>query len=349
MGKNIKAILCLTVTACLMLVSGCGRGRQNRSYTAEFYSVFDTMSTITVYTDSEEEFQTIADKIENELTKYHQLYDIYHTYDGIANIKDINDQAGIRPVEVSQDIIDLLKFGQEMYEKTDGMVNIAFGSVLKIWHDYREAGQNNPEEAQLPPMDALEEAYAHTDIDQMIIDEEASTVYLADADMSLDVGAIAKGYATEKVADMLEGQGISHVLLDIGGNIRAIGDKPDGTLWRLGLQNPDLDSDENYVHIIELESTSLVTSGDYQRYYTVNGKRYHHIIDPQTLMPSDRFTDVSVIYEVSGISDAMSTALFNMDIEEGKALAESVGAEVLWIFQDGSETMTDGFADYISE
>ena len=172
---------------------------------------------------------------------------------------------------------------------------------------------------------------------------------MADADMSLDVGAIAKGYATEKVADMLEGQGISHVLLDIGGNIRAIGDKPDGTLWRLGLQNPDLDSDENYVHIIELESTSLVTSGDYQRYYTVNGKRYHHIIDPQTLMPSDRFTDVSVIYEDSGISDAMSTALFNMDIEEGKALAESVGAEVLWIFQDGSETMTDGFADYISE
>ena len=347
MKKKFKGILCLSVVSVCLIMAGCSR--PDNAYTTEFYSVFDTISTITAYADNEEDFQAIADEIEDELMRYHQLYDIYTAYDGINNIKTINDQAGVRPVEVSQEIIDLLKFGKEMYETTDGMINIAFGSVLSIWHDYREAGQSNPEKAQLPPMEVLEEANRHTDIEQMIIDEEASTVYLADSAMRLDVGAIAKGYATEQTAKMLEEKGIDHVLLDIGGNIRAAGDKPDGTLWRLGLQNPDLDSEKAYVHIIELAGTSLVTSGDYQRYYTVDGKRYHHIIDPETLMPSDRFTDVSVIYDDSGISDALSTALFNMDVDEGKALAQSFGAEVLWIFQDGSETMTDGFAGYISE
>lgn len=131
---------------------------------------------------------------------------------------------------MDQKIIDMLKLAGEAYEQTDGKVNAAMGSVLSIWHDYRTKGIENPETAEVPPMDQLKEAALHTDFSKVLIDEEASTVYLEDPDMRLDVGAIAKGYATEQVARSLEARGIDHVLLSVGGNIRAIGIRADGKL-----------------------------------------------------------------------------------------------------------------------
>jgi len=111
-------------------------------------------------------------------------------------------------------------------------------------------------------MDKLKEAALHTDFSKVIVDEDASTVYLEDPDMSLDVGAIAKGYATERVARYLEAKGIDHVLLSVGGNIRAIGIRADGKPWKLDIQNPDLDSDKKSIDTLDLNGFSLVSSGD---------------------------------------------------------------------------------------
>lgn len=319
-------------------------------YTASFLDVFDTQTEIVGYGTSEEEFSEQVKLLKDKLTFYHNLYDIYHDYEGINSIKTINDNAGITPVVVDKEIIALLEYGKEMYEYTAGQVNVAMGSVLTIWHEYREEGISNPQKAKLPDMQELQTAAAHTDINQIVIDEEASTVYLADSKMSLDVGSIGKGYAVQRVAEYARELGIHNILLSVGGNVCAIGEKQDGSRWTLGIQNPDLKSDEEYSQKVKVKDESVVTSGNYQRYYTVDGVRYSHIVDPDTLMPADDFASVSIIAEDSGEADALSTAVYNMPFEEGLAYINSLeDIEAMWIFKDGSIEYSEHFQDYVVE
>lgn len=332
-------------------LSACSNTKETR-YEASFLELFDTVTQIVGYAKNEEEFTNYAQMIYDELKEYHELYDIYNDYDGINNIKTINDNAGIEPVKVDQKIIDLLEFAKEAYEETDGKTNIALGAVLSVWHDYRTKGIDDPENAELPPMDVLEEKIQHTNIEDLIINEEESTVYLQDPEMSLDVGAIAKGYATEQVSQYIEQQGLTHAMLSVGGNVRTIGtkflDNNEEEAWSVGIQNPDLESEDTNLYILNLENYSLVTSGVYQRYYTVDGKQYHHIIDPETLMPADYFLSVSIICRDSGKADSLSTAVFNMPYEDGLKLVESLDdTEALWVFEDGSMQYSSGFENFI--
>lgn len=330
----------------LNLVACSDEGKKR--YEAEFLFLFDTTTQIIGYTDNKEEFSEYAQLIYDELEEYHQLYDIYNDYDGINNIKTINDNAGIAPITVDRRIIDLLFFAKESYDKTEGKVNVAFGSVLEIWHDYRTRGTEDYINAELPPMEILEKAAEHIDIKDIIIDENNSTVYLSDPEMSLDVGAIAKGYAVECVSEIVKEEGFTSGLLSVGGNVRAIGYKgEDNNLWNIGIKNPDTDSEEGDLYKMRLSDLSLVTSGDYLRYYTVEGKEYHHIIDPETLFPSDYYAAVTVICEDSGISDALSTALYNMPIDQGMRLVESLqDTEALWVYHSGDKEFSSGFLNY---
>lgn len=317
-------------------------------YEASFFDVFDTQTNIVGYSTDEEEFTEQVAALKEKLQYYHKLFDIYNDYEGINNIKTINDNAGIAPVVVEKDIIDLLKLSKEMYKQTNGQINVAMGSVLKIWHDYREAGINTPKEAELPPMQLLENAAAYTDIEQIVIDEEASTVYLKDANMSIDVGSIGKGYAVECVAEYAKEIGMHSVLFSVGGNIRAVGTRFDGSSWKVGIQNPDLQSKQAHLEIVAVTDVSVVTSGDYQRYYMVDGEKYCHIIDADTLMPADYFTAISVIAEDSGVADALSTSIFNMPFEEGLAFVNGLeSVEAMWILNDGTIAYSDGFEQYL--
>lgn len=343
-GRYHSLAFMFVLFAAIFLLSGCSK---EKLQSKDFYTAFDTISRLQFYS-SDEEAEAIFDQFETALIRYHQLFDIYHDYEGINNIKTINDNAGIAPVAVDADVIDMLNLGRRIYEQSGGKANISMGSVLAIWHDYRTAGMDNPENAALPDMEELQAAAMHTNMADLVIDETAGTVYLADEDMSLDVGAVAKGYAVEKLGELLKSWGITKGLIDVGGNILAIGSRADGKDWRLGLQNPDLESDEAYIHVILLNDLSIVTSGDYQRYYTVDGERYHHIIDAGTLMPADYFTAVSVIAADSGLADALSTALFSMDEPSGRRMIAAMDdVEVLWVYSDGHESMTEGFEDYI--
>lgn len=165
----------------------------------------------------------------------------------------------------------------------------------------------------------------------------ASTVYLSDKHMKLDVGAIAKGYATVQVCKIAKANGYKNFLISVGGNVSAIGKKGlKKELWNVAIQNPDKYSEQKSLYTLGITDLSLVASGNYERYYTVDGKRYHHIINPATLMPSEYFTSVSVICKDSGLADALSTTVYNMSFEEGKALIESLDdVEALWVFKDG--------------
>jgi thiamine biosynthesis lipoprotein len=315
----------------------------------EFLKLFDTATIIVAYTETEEEFQEYVDLIQEELTIYHQLYDIYNNYSGVSNLKTINENAGISPVSVDQRIIDLLLFSKEAYAVTQGRVNVAFGAVLSIWHEYRTVGKASPESAQIPPMNELLEASLHTNIEDVVIDDVNNTVFLKDPAMRLDVGAVAKGFAVERVTEYAREAGFTDGLISVGGNLRAIGTKGEAKeLWSLGIQNPDRESDLKDLFIIEGTELSLVTSGDYQRFYTVDGVPYHHIIHPDTLMPAPYFTAVTIITEDSGWADALSTAVFNMPYEEGLLLIEGIqDTEGVWVFPDGELRYTSGFSDLL--
>ena len=161
--------------------------------------------------------------------------------------------------------------------------------------------------------------------------------------MQLDVGAIGKGYAAERAAELLMDKAVTGYVLNIGGNIRAIGSKPDGNGWETGITHPNKSSDERFIRRVNIENISLVTSGDYERYYTVGGVKYHHIIDPETLMPSEYFSSVSVFAKDSGLADALSTALFCMSYEDGIALVNSLeGVEVIWVDRQYNVKHTNG-------
>lgn len=346
MRKSLGMLFALLLA--LLPLSGA-MGELTR-YKATFFDVFDTYSEIVVYAQDADTAQKILDDAHAELLTYHKLYDIYNDYDGVNNIKTINDNAGVAPTAVDKRLIDLIQYAKEMEVKTNGRMNIAMGSVLSIWHEYREAGINDPATATLPEMADLQAAAKHTDINNVVVDTAAGTVYLSDSAMSLDVGAIAKGYAVERIAqDMIKG-GVTNALLSIGGNVRSIGTRGDGTSWRVNIQNPDLTAANQGIATLDLNSLSLVTSGSYQRYYTVDGKQYHHIIDPDTLMPAAYTWAVSVVTQDSGLADALSTALYNLSIKDGKALlAGFPGVEAVWVTLDGQIVRTDGFSALAGE
>lgn len=314
------------------------------------FDYFDTVTTITGYADSREAFDKIAKDILSELGEYHRLFTIYHSYEGMENLRTVNELFGgaHRTVTVDRKIIDMLLYAKEMYELSHGKMNVAMGSVLSIWHEYRKESIDDPDSAELPPMSRLAAAAEHTDIGALVIDEENSTVTLTDPKTTLDVGAIAKGYAVEMIAQALEKRGVTGYVINVGGNVRTIGNKPGGAGWTVGIEDP-LGGD-GYIAYLSLSGESLVTSGSYQRYYIVDGKRYHHIIDPETLMPADFFVSVSVLTKNSALGDALSTALFCMTLDEGSALVESLdGVEAEWVFPDGTLKVSSGWGEYLKE
>ena len=336
----MKRCICVIVLVSLLL-SGCTVAQlpsEKKQYTATFLTLFDTVTTIVGRAESEAEFQSKAQAVHDSLLNYHQLFDIYHDYDGLKNLKTVNDQAGIAPVTVDSAIIQLLLDCRKYYEATGGKVNAAMGSVLQLWHEARNDGINDPANASLPEQDSLESASAHTSFDSIVIDETASTVYISDPQTRLDVGAIAKGWSVQKAAETAP----KGLLISVGGNVCATGPKDDnGTAWVVGIQDPDGGND--YLHTIYVTEGSVVTSGDYQRVYMVDGKPYHHIIDPDTLYPSPYWRSVTIVCADSGLADALSTALFLMPHAEGQTLLEKYDAEAMWVDAEGKIFYTPGF------
>ena len=342
--KILCLLLILLVSATAFTACMQNKVKEPQTQAKSYYEYFDTVSVVFSYKgDSQSDFDANCADVEDVLKDYHRLFDIYYEYSGVNNLKTINKNAGKQPVEVDRRLIDFLLYCKELYKLTDGETNIAMGAVLGLWHDAREEALYDPENAMIPSETQLNEAAQHCDIDNIIIDEENCTVYISDPDLSIDVGAIGKGYATEMAARKLISNGVSSYVLNIGGNIRAIGQKVTGDGWVTGITNPDKSSSESFVCKVVIDDISLVTSGDYERYFIADGEKYHHIIDKDTKMPSVHFSSVSVFTEDSGLADALSTALFCMSYEDGKRLIDSIGGiDVIWVYPNGETKMTDG-------
>ena len=326
-----------------LVLSGCAGFGGPQQYSVTYFTLFDTVTVISGYADSQKKFDAAAEALHDELLEYHRLFDVYKDYKGINNLKTVNDNAGVAPVVVDSRIIELLLDCREYYALTDGRVNVAMGSVLRLWHDARNAGLDDPEHAALPDTAALEAAGKHTSWDTVVIDAEASTVFITDPNQLLDVGAVAKGWSVQRVAENAP----AGMLLNVGGNVCATGPKPEEQPWVVGVSDPSGELD--YLLTLDLRKGSLVTSGDYQRFYTVDGVNYHHIIDPDTLMPARYWSSVTILCGDSGLADALSTALFLLPLEEGKALLKKSGAEAMWIDAEGNCYYSDGFEKNIHQ
>ena len=350
--KIFKSLLSLcAVLGLLVTLTGCPNsahmeeqaGTKKDPKGMVYYTFFDTVSYIYSYADdSQEEFEQNCEEVSAILEEYHALFDIYYEHSGVNNLRTINQNAGQAPIPVDAKLIDFLLYAKELYVTTNGEMNVMMGSVLKLWHDCREAASTSPESAAIPSHDALVKANAHTDISLLEIDTDNNTVRISDPEARIDVGALGKGYATEKAAQHLKAKGVDSYVLNIGGNIRIIGHKADGSGWGTGIKNPQ--DTAQYAYKISIADTSCVTSGDYERFFTVDGEKYHHVIDKDTLMPARYFSSVTIITEDSALADALSTALFSMSYEDGAALVARIGnVDVLWITPDGTQYKTPGF------
>ncbi len=315
----MKRLIAIILALCLMLgmstlFSGCGKPTV---YTATYFDAFDTVLNLTVAAKSPEEAQSISRDIHELVLELHRTLDIYHTYEDITNLKTLNDRAGDgTPVTLPRDAIEVLSLGREIYDMTNGRVNIAMGAVLRLWHDAR-TNQTAP-----PSEQTLAEAGEHSAINALVLDEAAGTAMLTDPKASVDVGAIAKGYVAARVQAYAEEQNINSLLFDLGGHVLAIGNHPDGNPWRVGIRHPD--SGELYT-ALEVSDASVVTSGNDQRFYKYEGKTYHHLIDPSTRMPASYHASVTVVIPLThtAIADGLSTALFLMSETDGDLLLTS--------------------------
>ena len=338
----MKRLLC-GILLLAILLSGCtaAKAPEKKQYTASFLTLFDTVTTITGLSESEEAFREKTQAIHDELLVYHRLFDIYNSYEGISNLKTVNDAAGVAPVTVDRKIIDLLLDCRAYYDLTGGMVDVTMGALLQLWHEARNDSLDDPANAYVPAASDLEEAARSRGWDHVIIDEAASTVYIDDPAIRLDVGAVAKGWAAQRVTENApEG-----LLISVGGNVCASGTKDAaGTPWVVGIQDPD---SSDYLHTLYVTGGSVVTSGDYQRCYMADGKIYHHIIDPSTCYPGTLWRSVTVLCADSGLADALSTALFLLPLEEGMALAQQCEAHCFWVDGEGETYMTPNFEDFI--
>ncbi|MDD2428644.1 MAG: FAD:protein FMN transferase [Eubacteriales bacterium] len=347
MKRTLALFVCL-----LNLSAPLAIGETTHSkYSHSFFNTFDTVITIIGYARDKDIFDEVAAAAQEKFTYYHKMYDQYHAYEGVNNLYVVNREAHLSPVEVPEPLFDLILWCIQKQPDLAGTVNIAMGSVLDIWHDAREEAESIPPTFALPDMETLREAARHTAIDNVVLNEEEKTIFIKDPNLTLNLGAVAKGYAAEMVAEWMLESAMPSFIINAGGNIRTGNAPLDGrSAWGVAVQDPESmlgNTEQSSLDTLYLHDLSVVTSGDYQRFFTVNGKRYHHIISPQTLFPSEHMRAITVVTRHSGWADLLSTALFLMPYEEGAdfvAGLEGVGA--IWVLNDMSVMMSENLQQY---
>lgn len=331
--------------ALLFLSTGCA-AKKTEKYQYQFFDTFDTLIRLVGYAQTEEEFNLRAEQAHERFAELNDLFDRFDSHGRQDGIAAVNAMAGVAPVKVDPVVMELVEFSLQWMEETDGAVDITMGPVISLWQNYISRYSGGNEDAKIPSEKELEEARALCGRQFLRVDREAGTLYLTQKGAMLDLGAVAKGYATELVARELQQDGWQSFSISSGGNVRTVGQPQNGSeSWSVGIQSPQsgavLGSQSELLDVVYANDMSVVTSGDYQRFYMAEGRRMHHIIDPATAMPACGFRSVTVVTPHSGTADLLSTALFIMDRAEGEALAQKLGAGVLWVLEDGTVVCND--------
>lgn len=350
LNKSIVLLLIIALIGCKTSINYT----QKQMYS--FDSGFDTViAYIEWVEDGDIQYRENANKTFEKFLYYNGLFDSFHDYENINNIKMINDNAGIKAVSVNQEVIDMLLEAKYFYDISYGKIDVTAGKMISLWHDAREIGMElntHGEYGEVPNREQLEESIKHKGWDKIIIDDENNTVFITDPYVSLDVGSVAKGYATQKVAEYLVSEKVKNAVIDAGGNLKALSGKYNGKDWITGIRNPNnpsLSPDDSLLTIQYSGDKSAVTSGDYERAFIAkDGKSYSHIIDPDTTYPADKYRSVTIITTDAGVADCLSTALFCLDYEDGIKVIEqykkdhdNAFLEVIWVANKDINFETD--------
>lgn len=309
-----------------------------------------TVVQLTVYVEKDSTTNTIDvfHNVEDILSLYTIISDKYTGYDGTENVFSINETPTV-PHVIDEELFDLIAFTLANQTSVDQFYNAALGPVLQIWHDYREDCLNN-DVCAVPDIGILQDANQYTDYTKIVMDPETLSITM-DTGMNLDLGGVSKGYVSREIIDYLDTLDISGYLLNNGeSNISVGGTHPtrDNSKFIIAVTDPtdpyDLSGNNGYVWVYLQDGEQLVTSGDYQKYYTVNDVSYHHIIDPVTLMPLRYIRSVSIITDDPALADLLSTAIFNMSIQDGIDYVDSFdNLEAVWYDIDGNIFFSENF------
>ncbi|MGN1432154.1 MAG: FAD:protein FMN transferase [Ruminococcus sp.] len=327
--KLLRKSCILLMTAAVVLSSGCSLDSE---YDCEFYAM-DTVMTITAYGNKSESAVKAA---QNEINELDKLLSVQNENSEIFKLNQSKEMT------VSEDTLTLITRSKELYTLTDGAFDITCEPLIREWGFY--SGLEN----KVPSQNAIENALESVGAEHINIESDTVTL---DENTSLDLGGIAKGYASQKATEILKENGVTSALMSLGGNVRAVGSKPDGESWSVAITDPDDNSKS--VGTLKISDKAVVTSGGYQRYFEENGQTYHHIIDTKTGYPADSgLKSVTVVSDDDSLADALSTSLFVMGLEKsGEFYGENSSIFGAVFITDSNEIyVTDNLKDsFMSE
>lgn len=331
--KGRLSLLLAGVLAAGAVLTGCGGEKEVSSQSSQVFAM-DTVMLLTVYGD---QAQQGLDQAEQTIQKLEKLWS---ATDENSEIWALNHSGG-NWVELSEDTREILSRGLELCALTDGELDLTAYSAVQAW-GFPTGAYRVPDEAE------LEQLVGTIDYTQVELDDNQARL---PEDMSLDLGAVAKGRLGEVLSQDLKELGVTSALLELGGNIQTVGTKPDGSRWRVGIQDPN-SQEGGYLAIVEVADQAVVTSGDYQRYFEQDGQTYCHIMDPATAAPADSGVDsVSIVGSDGTVCDALSTALFVMGEEKGAQFWKDhpeMDFEAIFVSQDGTIAVTEGLEEHFT-
>lgn len=331
--KGRLSLLLAGVLAAGAVLTGCGGEQKVSSQSSQVFAM-DTVMLLTVYGD---QAQQGLDQAEQTIQKLEKLWS---ATDENSEIWALNHSGG-NWVELSEDTREILSRSLELCALTDGALDLTAYSAVQAW-GFPTGAYRVPDETE------LEQLVGTIDYTQVELDDNQARL---PEDMSLDLGAVAKGRLGEVLSQDLKELGVTSALLELGGNIQTVGTKPDGSRWRVGIQDPN-SQEGGYLAIVEVADQAVVTSGDYQRYFEQDGQTYCHIMDPATAAPADSGVDsVSIVGSDGTVCDALSTALFVMGEEKGSQFWKDhpeLDFEAIFVSQDGTIAVTEGLEEHFT-
>lgn len=317
----------------MLVLSSCGQNQENNKPVSQNRFLLGTIITVQIYDKASDK---LFDEIFNRLKEIENKMTINEKN---SEIMLVNSNAGTKFTKVSDDTFYVVEKGKYFSELSGGRFDISIGPLVKLWNIGTEG-------AEIPDRRQIEEKKSLVDYNDVLLNSEKKSIMLKKTGMIIDLGGIAKGYAADEVAKILKENNIKHAIINLGGNVLAYGSKPDGSEWRIGIQNP-FSSRGDYVGIVNVINKQVVTSGIYERYFEAKGKIYHHILDPETGYPvENNLVSVTVIADKGIDADSLSTSAFAMGLEKGFNLIEGLdNTEAVFITNDSKIYLTSGLKE----
>jgi thiamine biosynthesis lipoprotein len=322
-----RKFLCIALMILMLFITSC----KNTKPIKESRFLLDTIIEITLYENNKASKAMLNDMF-NLIKNSEEKYSRYITG---SEISKINNNPG-KPTPVSSDTMEMIEKSIYYSSISDGLFDISIGPLIDLWN----INGDNP---RVPSQNEIESVLDKIDYRKIMMDRENSTVFLADNGMSLDTGAIAKGYITDLLVTYLREKDINSALINLGGNLYLYGSKIDGSPWNIGIRNP-FGLKGEYFGTVSVKNISIVTSGIYERFFEHEQIIYHHILNPKTGYPeNNNLASVSILSPSSTVADCLSTTVFLLGLEKGLSVVESIdGVEAIIITRDKKVHLSSG-------